>query len=639
MLIRRIRSGIQAYLEDARTAMRVAPVEVGLAVITASTLSYALASDTIAGWIRIAAAAAIAFPLVFTTSALAAAESLSPMRRWMITGGVLLGAAAYAVYLFDPRSPAEVWRGAMLAAAALVVPTLTPAWTRADSTPRREWFWLFNLRLGLRAFTVYGFATTLMVGLMLAAGAIGGLFDVRIPSDTFAHIMGALLIGFGPWALVGGMRGLVREGVPPGEALIYARRVGLYLLLPLLAVYIGILYAYAVRIVFVTELPHNLVSPLVLSAGVLWLLATLVLEPFHWLPRLPGVARILRVVPILILPLVMLGGWAVALRIQQHGWTEFRYFRMVALLDLAILAAVGLVRFTRRQAPPLYSIPLVVMTLLVPAVAGPLGAPAVTKQSQRARLAAALRDAGFATLPAELGPEERATSKAVPADIYHRIVAGTEYLVQHFGSGALDGLIAGDVAGLNRAGDAAVRLGLSPAADGSERLSIQATAAAVGGVPVDAPAVLYGITTGFTEDSTGISAVVGDFTLTLDSNGSRLVVTRAGASPVSAPLGPLIESIELKAEPTEARRASPERVGPEGVRMLYLQAEFSASDGVLDLLDGDGEPRGQLIVRGINLVRGPDPFRREPQVPSANENAWTIEHLNALIVLRGDPVR
>ena len=51
-LVRRLRTGIQAYAEDARLALRMAPVEVALGLLTAATLSWAIEADAklVADW-------------------------------------------------------------------------------------------------------------------------------------------------------------------------------------------------------------------------------------------------------------------------------------------------------------------------------------------------------------------------------------------------------------------------------------------------------------------------------------------------------------------------------------------------------------------------------------------------------------
>jgi hypothetical protein len=631
-LVRRLRTGIQAYAEDARLALRMAPVEVALGILTAATLSWAIEVDGLEEWVRVAVAALLAFPLIFTTSVLAAAGGLPPARRWMLVGAALLAAGLYGAVLFDHETPAELWRAGMLGVAALLVPTLVPVVMPATPMSPREGFWLYNTRLVLRLLTAYGFAVALMLGLWAAVAAVQELFDVRIASEVYAHIAGALLLGLAPWALAGGIPLLVRHGGTAAEqAFLIARRLGLYLLLPLLAVYVAILYAYTVRIVFVTELPSNLVSPLVLAAGVMWLVAAVVLEPFHWLQRKSGVARIMRVLPLVVLPLAVLGAWAIALRVQQHGMTEFRYARLVALAGLGILCVIGLVRLVRREAPPLLSIPLVFAVLLVPASIGPWSAPAVAKRSQRTGLERELRAAGFTALPARVGSVDPVATRTVSVDAYQRISGTAHYLRQHFGEAGLQGLLEGDTSTL-RYGDVARRLGLSIATDEPGRMTLTANLTPSAGIPLPGGGTIYPVEVGYVSADAAAATRAGDVSLRLEAAGERLVISVPGAPTLGASLRDLIERLEMSTGTT--RRASP-AAGPDRMPMLHMDAPLSPVDAVLALHDSAGSPRAHLVIRHVSLGRGVDPYRREPGAPAATAPAdsWRIESLNGLLIV------
>lgn len=634
--MQKIRSAVEAYAADARAALRIAPVEVAIGLVTATTLSWAIEVDALEEWSRIGLAALIAFPLVFTASTLYVAGVMRTGKRWVYTSAVLVAVALYVALLFDHQRPAEVWRAGILGAAALVVPTLTPTMMRARSVPQREWFWLFNTRLLLRLVTVIGFAAALMVGLWAAVGAVSGLFDVRIGWKAYAHVASVLLLGFAPWAIAGGIPLIARESAPAvDQALVYARRVGLYLLLPLLAVYIAILYAYAVRILFVTELPRNLVSPLVLAAGAMWLLAAIVLEPFHWLPRMPGVARIVRVLPILILPLVVLGAWAIALRIQEYGWTEFRYIRLVALAQLGILATIGLLRLLRREAPPLFSIPLVIALLLVPSALGPWSAPAVSKGSQRAVLAQSLRDAGFTSLPVPIPSDSAESYRDIAPLTYERLTGSTRYLILHFGARGLEGLLSGDVSSLRHGADAGYRLGLMPGEDGGERRVIHAYLPAGTAIPLPDGGDLYHIEAGF-GGAAPHEAKVGEVTLRVEAGGTDMVVLAPGAPPLTASLIRFAESVQARVLDHNPRSSG---VGPNRIRMRYLQGELGPNEGVLQLMDPTGQPRGLLVIRNVGLATGPDPWRTELPSPgaAANTGGWTLERLDAFLIVFTKP--
>ena len=136
---------------------------------------------------------------------------------------------------------------------------------------------------------------------------------------------------------------------------------------PLAVGYTAILYAYAVRVAVTGEVPKNLLSPLVIGAGALWLLLAFLIEPIRGdadaerpgqerdeaestaakapaeAPGSTALTRLARWLPQLSSP-CSLGIWAVVVRIQQYGWTEFRYVRLAVLAALVVLAAAGTAR-------------------------------------------------------------------------------------------------------------------------------------------------------------------------------------------------------------------------------------------------------------------------------------------------------
>lgn len=68
---------LRAYARDVRDAFSHTPIEVLLGLITVATFSVALERDDWEVWWRIAAAAALALPLVFATSIFHASRVLT----------------------------------------------------------------------------------------------------------------------------------------------------------------------------------------------------------------------------------------------------------------------------------------------------------------------------------------------------------------------------------------------------------------------------------------------------------------------------------------------------------------------------------------------------------------------------------
>jgi hypothetical protein len=208
-------------------------------------------------------------------------------------------------------------------------------------------------------------------------------------------------------------------------------RLGRWLYAPVLVVYLLILYAYAARVLVTGELPRNLVSPLVIAAGLIGLVGAVLLEPVHADEEHRGLSMLVRAVPALLLPLVPLAAWALLARLGEYGWTEFRYVRLAAVVAIGVLAVMGTIRLVRRRPPLLTAVPAVFAAVLLLSALGPWSAPAVSRRDQTARLRAAFREARVD--PRRL-PGDTVT---VDSALYVRINSGAAYLVEAHGIGAL----------------------------------------------------------------------------------------------------------------------------------------------------------------------------------------------------------
>ena len=195
--------------------------------------------------------------------------------------------------------------------------------------------WAFAWRLALRIVGISLYAVALYAVLAGAVGATISLFELRQPEHLYTDLMGAVFFCFASWILVGGIHRLSAPRpawVPEGVS-----RLGRWLYAPVLVIYLAVLYAYAVKVVATGELPKNLVSPLVIAAGMIGLLGAVLLEPVHDDDEHRGVSLLVRALPALLLPLVPLALWALGARLGEYGWTEFRYVRLAAVLAIGVL--------------------------------------------------------------------------------------------------------------------------------------------------------------------------------------------------------------------------------------------------------------------------------------------------------------
>ena len=441
------------YLADAAHAFDHAPVEVTLSVLLAITFSYAVASDAepLREWFEIAVVMLLTGAVAFTATLLHALGASRARTRWLVTAAGTVAAALYGMFVLDLELAAEAWRAAGLVAAAALLVLSAPALaglgraTRAGSATER--FRRVTGRLVLRTIAVLLYAAALYAGLALAVGAVNTLFELDLDARIYIHTLGWVFFVLVTWVVVGGLPDYVRPGGDAGPVAAAVHRVSAFLVTPLLAIYYLILYAYAIRIAVTGELPKNLVSPLVIAAGLIAGSALVLFDRAGTDPDRPADAaagggpgassfRSLRSAALLFVPLCGLGVWAVAMRVAQYGWTEFRALRMMLLVTLGVLALGVIVRVVRRATMPVHVLPLTLAVVTVLSVVGPWNLLALSRRSQQTRLADAMSRAGIEWNTTVVN------DTIIPNEPYREITETARYLRSHFGARALPALFA-----------------------------------------------------------------------------------------------------------------------------------------------------------------------------------------------------
>jgi cytochrome bd-type quinol oxidase subunit 2 len=569
---------LRAYAADARAAFSAAPVEVALGVFLAVMLSIQVRNEgfTEDDFARIAASVALAFPLVFGLSVLRARGVVSAAARWAGTLGILIASAAFGYLALDTDREAEGWRWFLLAAAAVLLLTMTPSlpWRTRD----RRASWAFAWRLAVRVVGIGLYSAALYAVLAGAVAAVISLFDLGRPEHLYTDLAGAVFFAFAPWILVGGIHRLFAPA-EPGVPLAVSR-LGRWLYTPVLVIYLLILYAYAAKVLATGELPRNLVSPLVIAAGLIGLLGAVLLEPAHDDDEHRGVSLLARAVPALLLPLVPLAAWALTARLGEYGWTEFRYVRLAAVAAIGILAVLGTIRLVRRRPPLLTTVPAVFAAVLLLSAVGPWSAPAVSRRDQTARLRAAFREARVD--PKNL-PRDTVT---VDSALFERISSGARYLVDAHGIGALQAVVPSlpDSTRATYAMAAALRIrgGCSAGRLVSADLAWQGGVPVIGGAAHEVHLV----------EGDSLAVSIGAVGLRVWLDGDRLVAA-APAWRAAADLSAARRALEPRSVECDAEwRGTPTPLPP--------------AQAVLAVRDSAGALMGQLLVTQLS-VGGPQP--------------------------------
>jgi hypothetical protein len=241
-------------------------------------------------------------------------------------------------------------------------------------------FWDFNKSLFLRFLSAILYSGVLFAGLSIAMVALDELLGVEIKERMYGQLFAIIGLGFNTWYFLSTVPPAVSaEEQPYPRAL---KTFSQYILIPLVAIYVLILYAYTAKILVTWAWPEGWVANLVLGFSVAGILALLFIYPIREREENRWIRTIWRWYFPALFPLTILLLLAIWRRVTEYGITPNRYFVLVMGLWLTGLV----VYFTLRKGGNIAVIPLTFLALTLVSAFGPWGALAVSERSQRGRL-------------------------------------------------------------------------------------------------------------------------------------------------------------------------------------------------------------------------------------------------------------
>ncbi|ANF52685.1 ABC transporter permease [Chryseobacterium glaciei] len=244
-------------------------------------------------------------------------------------------------------------------------------------------FWQYNKNLFVNIFLTVIFTGVLTGGVELAVLAVDKLFDFDFNNKLYANLFFVLAI-FGSCFIFLlfneiGLNYLEKDGKYPVILKFFTQ----FILIPLLFIYVIILYFYSFKILINWQLPRGWVSYLVLAYSIVGILALLLVHPLKENNTKSWVKIFSKVFYFTIIPLIILLFTAIFTRILEYGYTEPRYF--VLLLALWLLSIV--IYFVFKRNSSIKFIPISLFAFGVFALIFPyLNAFSVAKRSQKSEL-------------------------------------------------------------------------------------------------------------------------------------------------------------------------------------------------------------------------------------------------------------
>lgn len=294
------------------------------------------------------------------------------------------GLAVLIVYYFSLPKEAglvDVVRYLLFMTGTHLLVSLSPFAGKGFSLERNG-FWQFNLNLFMRILLTGVYSGVLYTGLSIAILSFDKLFNIDFIPEIYGQLFFFILGVFNTWFFLSGMpenlEELEAQDFYPKGLKIFTQ----YVLLPLVIIYLLILYLYMGKIIIQWQLPVGWVSYLILGFSTTGIFSLLLIEPLRELEGINWIKKILRWFYLILFPLIILLFVAILRRTGDYGITERRYFVFVLAIWLTVMALY----FTFSKIKNIKIIPYSLCLIAFLTSFGPWGAFSMSERSQLSRL-------------------------------------------------------------------------------------------------------------------------------------------------------------------------------------------------------------------------------------------------------------
>ncbi|QCR24632.1 DUF4153 domain-containing protein [Pontibacter sp. SGAir0037] len=286
-------------------------------------------------------------------------------KRWLF---LFLGILFLAVYygLLPKQVEGPQWLRFLMLSLVL---HLAASYVMFLNSKEENAFWQFNKALFLRLLTTVLYSAVLYIGVAIAVLALEKLFSVDV-SQNFYFQLWLFMVGvFNTWFFLAGVptnvQELEQEHQYPKGLKVFTQ----FVLLPLVSLYLVILYLYFGKIIIQWQWPNGWVSVLVLCFSVAGILSLLLIHPVRQHEGNTWMRTFIKWFYRALFPLIILLLLAIWRRVSEYGITEPRYVVLVLALWLFCTALYFL--FSKQK-----NIKFIPVTLSIVILTGAFG-PAV----------------------------------------------------------------------------------------------------------------------------------------------------------------------------------------------------------------------------------------------------------------------
>jgi len=394
-------TAIKKYPSQISTAFRRFPLASALAIFTSIAFIYVAERSNspfthrFEHWLLVYPIAAM---LISLTVSLVQESRQNLSKIPQIAAGAIWLAISIALTLYFPQNssdPNQIYVGTtylLIYTTAFLSFFIAPFFKQKDENG----FWNFLTRNTKSAVIAIVITYVLNFAISLLLFGFYQLFDIKIPEKIFLYMTIFCTCTVGPILFFSGIPSIsdCQQETPTLNK--FETSTNRFIFLPVVSLYIALLYAYIVKIIIQWEMPKGMVSFLVSASMLLMLLQVTLSHPERINPKRTLEKALLKILPAACIPLVILMSVGIFRRIADYGISESRYY--VLAINIFFYAVIAILLNPKIICKSKY-IAIVFCSMFFIATNGPLSAYNVTHRVWMGSIKNVLADLGYTKFP------------------------------------------------------------------------------------------------------------------------------------------------------------------------------------------------------------------------------------------------
>ncbi len=302
-------------------------------------------------------------------------------------------------------------------------------------------FWYFNQYVFFRWLQASLFSAVLFVGLSGAIMAVDSLFNLTIDAKAYGYLFALISCIFHPMYFLAGLPQMrLREDDEHINFSPLLKIFSIYILIPIVLIYLSILYLYGAKILLTWSWPKGWVSWLVLGFSVSGVLSWLLIYPLQQSDKQNLAKLYYRYYFIALMPVLLLLYLAIFKRINMYSFTEDRYIILITAIWLTIVSLHSIVRKGN-----LIFIPLSLLIATMISIYGPISMFSISKKTQYSRLVEILEEHNFLDGEGKINNKQDKMPEQLNSEEQFEVTSILNYLIKMHGLTSVQPLLAESV--------------------------------------------------------------------------------------------------------------------------------------------------------------------------------------------------